>query len=108
MHPDKWPEIKEKIKSSFEVFDEHFEKDEERQEEVEVIEFNGPFGKMRMEWITRPKVLGKKTSYSQRIGGDIGVDYIYSEDEVTHTFKILKWDLVQNDWEEINADSLGL
>ena len=108
MHPDRWPELKEKVKSSFEVLDEHFEKDEERQEEVEIVEFNGPMGKMRMEWITRSKVMGKKTSYSQRIGSDVGVDYVYSEDEVTHTFKIFKWDQAQDDWSEINAESLGM
>lgn len=103
MHLDKWQEIKEKILHDFEVLNQTEEKDEERRENIEIIEFNGPMGKMRVEWITRPKVLNKKTQYSRRIGGNVSVDYVYSEDEVTHTFKVYKWSDIKDDWEEIDA-----
>jgi len=103
MHPDKWPEIKEKILGNFEVLDQATEKNEERREETEIIEFKGPQGKMRLEWITRPKVLDKKTHYSNRIGGDVQVDYVYSEDEKTHTLKVFQED-TQGNWQEIKAD----
>lgn len=107
MHPDKWEEIKGKIKNNFEVLDEHLEKNEKRKEDIEIIEFNGPLGKMKVEWITRPKVLDKKTQYSRRIGSDVSVDYVYSEDEVTYTFKVYKWSEIKNDWEEIDASAFA-
>ena len=108
MHPDKWPEIKQKIVDSFEVRDQGEVNHEDRLETMEFIEFKGPVGLMRLEWITRPRVLGKKTHYSTRIGSDVGVDYIYSADEFTHTLKIFKWDNLADDWEEIDAGSFGL
>jgi len=108
MHPDKWPEIKTKILSGFEVLAQGETACEERLENTEYLEFNGPLGKMRLEWISRPKVLGKKTHYSTRIGSNVDVDYIYSEDEATHTLKIYKWDSSSNDWQEQNAKTLGL
>jgi len=103
MHDDRYNDLKKKIKADFSVIDEKYEKDEERHQEIETIEFNGPLGLMKTEWITRPKVLDKKTTYSNRVGGDVSVEYIYSEDEVTHTFKIYKKE--GSIWQEISADS---
>ena len=104
MAPEKWLEIKQKILDSFEVINQTTEKNEDRKEEREIIEFNGPMGKIRLEWITRPKVLGKKTQYANRIGSNVSVDYIYSADEVTHTLKVYQWNEVQDDWQEIEAE----
>ena len=105
MNLEKWGDIKEKIKSDFEVLDESVIKDEERFEETETIEFNGPMGKMKVQWITRPKVLDKKTHYSNRIGSSVSVDYVYSDDEVTHTFKVYKAE--GESWQEINASAFA-
>jgi len=101
---DKWLEIKDKIKSNFEVLSELNEKDEERREDIETIEFKGPMGKMKAELITRPKVLDKKTQYSNRIGSSVSVDYVYSPDEVTYTFKVYQWNAAAEDWQEIKAE----
>lgn len=106
MIQEKWQEIKEKIKSNFEILSESNEKDEERREDIETIEFTGPMGKMKVEWITRPKVLDKKTQYSNRIGSSVSVNYVYSPDEVTNTFKVYQWNAVNEDWREINGESL--
>ncbi len=103
MHLDKWQEIKEKVLNDFEVHDQGNEKNEERLEDIEYLEFIGPMGRMRLEWISRPKVLDKKTQYSRRIGGDVSVDYVYSENEITYTFKVYKWSDVRDDWQEISA-----
>jgi len=103
MHPDKWPEIKEKIKSSFAVSAERLEKNEERSEQTEILEFQGPLGKMKVEWISRPKVLDTKTHYSNRIGSNVQVDYVYSSDELTHTLKVYKWDEALGDWQKVEG-----
>jgi hypothetical protein len=103
MMVEKWEEIKQKILSGFTIFNQETLTDEERHEDTEVIEFAGPAGKMKVEWITRPKVLDKKTQYSNRIGSSISVDYVYSPDEITHTFKVYNWNEALSDWQEIKA-----
>ncbi len=107
MHPDRWLEIKKKVIDSFELFNEFTQKDEEIRQETEILEFNGPAGKMRVEWITRPKVLDKKTNYSNRIGGSVSVAYIYSPDEFTHTFKVYRWDEPSESWNEMDASAFS-
>ena len=59
---------------------------------------------MKVEWITRPKVLDKKTQYSNRIGSSVSVETVYSEDEVTNTFKVYKWDDNSESWQEMKAE----
>ena len=44
MHEDRYNDLKKKIKADFSVIDEKYEKDEERHQEIETIEFNGPHG----------------------------------------------------------------
>jgi hypothetical protein len=102
MHPDKWLETKEKIKSTMQILDERTETDEENHEVREIIELIGPLGKMKLEWITRPKLLDKKTSFSRRIGSETKVDYVYSEDEFVHNLKVYKEDF-EGQWEEIKS-----
>lgn len=104
MLPDKWLETKEKIKSGFKIDNEYTEKNEDYHEDKEVIEFSGPIGKMKVEWITRPKIIDKKTSYSRRIGGNVSVDYVYSPDEMTYNLKVYKWDEATGDWQEIKKE----
>ena len=73
---------------------------------VERLEFTGPLGKMKLERTTKPKVLDKKTLYSNRAGSDMRVDYVYSEDEVVQFMKAYKWDEDEEKWLEIEAGNL--
>lgn len=73
---------------------------------VERIEFIGPLGQMKLERTTKPKVLDKKTLYSNRAGSDMRVDYIYSPDEVVQYMKAYKWDENDEEWTEIEAENL--
>lgn len=104
MTKEKWEEIKGQVKDSFEVTDERKEPlGEDRPGEIEIMEFNGPLGKMKLEFITHPVVLDKKGLGSKRIGSRVAVEYIYSKDEFVHTFKAYKWDEAQNAWVEMGA-----
>ncbi|OGF38905.1 hypothetical protein A2515_05905 [Candidatus Falkowbacteria bacterium RIFOXYD12_FULL_34_57] len=103
---DKWKIILGNIKDNFGVEDEgvvHLE--DEGGVDIEYIEFNGPLGRIRLELITRPVILDKKTTYSKRIGSDTKVDYIYSADEKSHILMAYKWSDDNNDWEEMDASS---
>jgi len=103
MSPEKWKSIKGQILDRFKNAEEAKEPLPEPEiGEREILEFDGPLGRMRIEFITRPVVLDKVTHGSRRIGAEHGVEYIYSEDEFSHTLKAYKWDDGQNDWLEID------
>jgi len=103
MNIEKWKSIVGNIKDNFDFQDEGREHlDEAGGIDIEFIEFNGPLGRMRLELVSRPVVLDKKTTYSNRIGSETKVDYIYSLDEKSHKLNIFKWDEAIDDWQEID------
>jgi len=89
MTEEKWVDIIAKVKDNFEFLDHRTEDlpEEMGQGTVEIIEFIGPLGKMRLERTTQPLVIDKKTIGSRRIGSDTKVEYIYSDTEKVHKFK---------------------
>lgn len=100
---EKWQKIKNHIEDTFPVEEkgsEHY--DEDGGVDIDFITFTGPMGKMRLELETRPVVLDKKTKYSNRIGSETKIDYIYSPDEKSYKFYAFKWDESQDDWIEVS------
>ncbi len=109
MLPEKWDNLVNDIKDKFEV-EEHEKKhlDEQGGTDIEAIIFKGPMGRVKLEFIIRPLVLDRKTSYSKkRLGGETGVEYIYSPDEKIHKMKAYKWDEIDNDWIEMDAKNFN-
>jgi len=51
--------------------------------------------------------LDKKTNYSNRIGSETKVSYIYSESEKTSRLVAYKWDEGRDDWTEIDGSMFG-
>ncbi|OGL67641.1 hypothetical protein A3B21_01480 [Candidatus Uhrbacteria bacterium RIFCSPLOWO2_01_FULL_47_24] len=114
MHDDKWKDTVAMIKSKFNVLD-------ERREEildipnafVEIIEFSAkggsasggesPQGKMKLERVTRPVVLDKKTIYSKTGGRASKIEYQYSTDELTHRLQAYRWNEAAGQWEEVRT-----
>jgi hypothetical protein len=108
MTEEKWENIKGRIKDSFEVEDEGREhSDEYGGVDTEFIIFAGPLGRMKLEFITKPVVLDKKTNYSNRIGSETKVNYVYSESEKTNRLVAYKWEEGQDDWVEIDGSMFG-
>ena len=85
---------------------EHY--DEEGGVDIDFVEFNSPLGKTRLEFIEKPIVLDKKTTYSHRGGSDTGVEFVYSPTEKSARLIVYKWDDDANDWLEINAEKFYL
>lgn len=109
MLPGKWQEVVGNIKDNFKVEasgQEHFEDDGGT--EIEFIVFNGPLGRMKLEFISRPVILDKKTKYSKRLGATTVIDYVYSQEEKSHKLKAYKWDEALNDWLEMEAKKFDL
>ena len=108
MHPDKWKNVIANVKDNFTVEEhdtQHLE--EEGGKTVEYIIFKGPLGRMKLEYVSKPVVLDKKTTYTRRIGSETKVDYVYSQDEKTYKMVAYKWDEVRDDWIEIDAGAFG-
>jgi hypothetical protein len=114
MHLDKWQDIKTLVetKFGFDRYDkEKFEigendKGQMVEGELEIIEFNGPLGRMKLEFEIKPVVLDKKVFGSKRIGGDNKVTYIYSEDEKNCKLRVYRFDQLKDEWETIEAENL--
>jgi len=105
MSPDKWEQIKEMANKNFEVLsNEVFELSGEQGEGTcEELVFNGPLGKIKLEMVVKPLVVGKKTHYSKRMGTGAKVDYITSETEKVRTFFAYKWDEAGEKWVEMDS-----
>jgi hypothetical protein len=107
MTKEKWQETINNIQDKFVILEkgeEHI--DDEGGVDIAFIIFNGPLGKMRLEYIEKPVVLDRKTTYSRRIGSETVVDYIYSPVEKTQKMTVYKWDDVQEDWQEMDAGTI--
>lgn len=105
MSPDKWEEIKDMAKKNFEVLE--VAKREIEDGTAEEVIFNGPLGKMKLEFVSKPLVLSRNVHYSKRMGDTAKVDYVTSDTEKVHTLFAYKWDLGGQYWTKINAASFG-
>jgi len=103
MTAEKWAQIRGMVLENFKDAEKGQEDlDDDSGGSMEVIEFNGPVGRMRLEYITRPVVLGKNVSGSRRIGSHHEIDYVYSDSEVTQTLKAYKFDESEQEWVEMD------
>ena len=104
---ERWEDIKGNIKDNFEVESEGKENhDDDGGVDVEFIEFKGPLGLMRIEFISKPVIIDKKTSYSRRIGSETAVEYVYSGTERSYKMNAYKWSEEKEEWMEIEAGNL--
>jgi len=100
MTRERWDELIGQIKDDYRVTNDGQQPLEEEPGTSDFIEFTGPTGEVRLELITRPLVLGKKTFGGRKIGTAAGVQYQYSPDEVTLTLKA--WRRQDGEWTEID------
>ncbi|MFA5188924.1 MAG: hypothetical protein WC460_06185 [Patescibacteria group bacterium] len=109
MTDEKWEEIKEMAKKNFEVLENQvYELSGEQGEGTrEELIFNGSLGKLKLEFVIKPLVIGKKTHYSKRMGTSAKVDYITSETEKVRTLKAYKWDELADNWVTIETAQFG-
>ena len=103
MTDEKWQFVIGHIKDNFELTDQREEDipEDVGRGSVQIVEFNGPLGKMRLERTTQPLIIDKKTISSRRIGSGTDVEYIYSETEKVHKFRAFKFDESTKNWVEM-------
>ncbi len=104
MNDNKWQNLIETIEERFGISERKTEALEKGPGEKEIIIFNGPLGKIKLERTSRPLVLEKRGIVSKRIGAKADIEYIYSDTEKVQKFRAYKWNGDTNDWEEISAE----
>lgn len=73
--------------------------------EIERIEFETAQGKMRVELVTAPMILDKKTHYTHTAGARANVEYVLSDTEKTQRIRAYRYDEDTDEWLEINTSS---
>jgi len=107
MNRDKWDDIRNLVERKFDVSDSgSYRLEEEGGMEIDFIEFDGPLGIMRLEYVTKPVILDKKVLFSKRIGSDAKVEYVYGE-EKTSKLEAYKWDGNDDEWIKIDLSHFG-
>lgn len=108
MRLERWQEIVEQIKTAFEVEDSGvIEDDSHGGTTTEYIVFNGPMGRLRLEFSTHPVLLDTKTKYHKRIGSETEINYIYSPTEKSSSLAVFRWDDELNDWRDFDTKAFS-
>jgi len=103
MTKEKWEQTKELIKKKFEVISEA--KVKEKEKEIETIEFQGPLGKMKLEWVIKPKVLDIRTSHTAKRAGATGrIEQVLSKTEKVSYMKV--YIFKEEAWIEISPEKM--
>ncbi|MBN1326091.1 hypothetical protein JW977_03900 [Candidatus Falkowbacteria bacterium] len=109
MTDERWQEIKDMVKKNFGIIENQVLDlpEEEGKGTKEELIFAGPMGRIKLEYIVKPLVLDKKTTYSKRIGSETKVQYITSDTEKVRRMEAFKWNESADNWEKIIGEALS-
>ncbi len=79
----------------------------QKQGTLDILIFENPGGRFKLERESRPRILSKKEHYNHRPGDTARTDYQLSDTELTYKLHVYK-DEGYDDWEEITLDKIGL
>lgn len=107
MNDEQWKETVGRIQDTFKVLNHEVVRGDEVSGDVELIEFESPQGRMKLERVSKPRVVGKSALGSKRIGSAVSVRYEYSPTDRVHTVKAFRWNEASGEWEAIAAPVSG-
>ncbi len=108
MTEDRWEELLDMVRTTFEVEDYgRDENDELGGTEIEYIVFNGPMGKLKLEFSTHPAIVDTKTTYKKRIGAEVGVENMYSSTDRSTHLEVWKWNADDEAWQPFSAEAFS-
>lgn len=112
MREDLWGEILDKLEDKYGKLEvEHLRETREDDtgqkltSEIERVEFDTELGRMRVDMVTAPMILDKKTHYTHTAGARANVEFVLSDTEKTQKIRAFRYDDDTNDWIEINTSS---
>lgn len=104
MNIDRWQQIVEMVKSTFEVEESGTtDSDERGGTEIEYIIFTGPMGRLKLEFATHPALVDTKTKYTKRIGSDVVIEHTYSPTDTVSNLTVWKWNDDSDEWQAFDA-----
>ena len=107
MQLERWQNLVGEIKDKFDIQEEGREHlDEEGGVDIDYLVFKGPLGLIRLEYVTKPVILDKKTKFSNRLAAETKIEYIYSPEEKTQKLDIYKWDDSIEEWSLIDNNNI--
>jgi hypothetical protein len=98
VNDERWYDLIERIRTKFTVTLEEEHPPAHGPGKVQVVEFEGAGGRMRIERVTRPVVLERRMHYSKRLGGQSSEEFVYAENEFSHRVTLYRW--VEGSWQE--------
>ncbi|MDD5606109.1 MAG: hypothetical protein PHR51_02215 [Patescibacteria group bacterium] len=106
MNDSKWADLITNVESKFEVLENSkYDIEDIPNAFAEVVVFMGPLGKMKLERVTRPRVVGEKTFGGSKYGAASGTEKIYSEDEFVNVMRVYRE--VGGEWQEVDEGMFG-
>jgi len=110
MTREKWLETLDKIKRQFTIdSEEHGALGEDIPGEKWLVEFETPgMGKIKMEWVEKPKLKEVKTNYANRIGSTTKITNVYDENEKINYLNIFKWNEREQVWDKLANEFINL
>ena len=108
MNYDKWMTIVDLVDKNFGLLKkETQELDGQVPGRREIIEFQGPQGKIKLVWTEKARLEELKTSYSRRIGAQVKVEAKYSQEEKVNFMEAYQWNTVREEWEPFEFNDLN-
>lgn len=106
MRPERWQELKATLLDRFEVIDQGVAPIESGPGTVERLTVRTPAGTIRLEYVTKPRLIGERGRGGKRIGSSITIEREYSATERVSFLKVYRLDPSTGGWTELNPDSL--
>ena len=104
MLDEKWQGLISRIQDEFQVLEYNNHAGQIEGETIEEINFTNPAGTFKLTRRVRPRVLGEKTTYSNRIGGHISIAKVYSKTETADTVQLFRKD--GGEWLEVDVGAI--
>ncbi len=111
MNDSSWDRITDAIEANFGLIDHgHLtrpvEDGHDLTEKVAFVVFERGGERFKLERVTGPAIIDRKTFGSKRIGSDVRFENVYDPDEIAHKTIVNKF--VNGEWVVVDAESLGL
>jgi hypothetical protein len=103
---EKWQDIKSMVKDKFKNIIESIEPiyiNSEPNGEKDILIFDSPLGKTKLEFIKKAVILDKKEFYSKRMGSDSRTEYTLSDNEFSYKMDVYTWNTNIDDWDKIDS-----
>lgn len=91
---ERWDQLRQQLQNANLIESE--DQSEEDGVTTQTVISRSPKGRIKLEFIIKPKFLGMQTTYTRRIGAAVTVKPQYSNDETVTIFHLYEW--IDEEW----------